>query len=382
MTAAEPTPSRAKALVGSGMLASRQDDFSAARARLQEGIAIGRDLQDLTSLTYALHFLAMGRLLHADHAELRSLVIESVALFRETGDRWGLATALHALGMTAVVTLRFDEARAPFAESLALYRELEDTWGLARVLHYSGEMARFGGDDERARALYEESLALYQELGNQFSAAIVLHNLGYVAQHQGDSRRALACFAEALSRHVKHGDRTNIGHCLGGVAGMVGLLGHPGQAARLFGAAAKLLQTVGVAIWPVDRVDYDANLAAVRDLLGNEAFTTAFAAGQELTLQQALAEAFSTRDAIEISTGVGGAASGGAIPAAEVAFGLTPRESEVLHLLARRATNREIADALSISPRTVMHHVSHILAKLCVTNRRDAAALAVRHRLG
>jgi hypothetical protein len=49
------------------MLAARQDDFPAARARLQEGIAIGRDRQDLTSLTHALHFLAMGSLLHGDH---------------------------------------------------------------------------------------------------------------------------------------------------------------------------------------------------------------------------------------------------------------------------------------------------------------------------
>ena len=47
-------------------------------------------------------------------------------------------------------------------------------------------------------------------------------------------------------------------------------------------------------------------------------------------------------------------------------FGLTPRETEVLRLLARHYTDREIADALSISPRTAMHHVSHILAKLGV----------------
>jgi DNA-binding CsgD family transcriptional regulator len=58
---------------------------------------------------------------------------------------------------------------------------------------------------------------------------------------------------------------------------------------------------------------------------------------------------------------------------------LTPRELEVLHLMVHRATDREIANLLSISPRTVMHHVSHILAKLGVDNRRDAAAWAERH---
>ena len=58
---------------------------------------------------------------------------------------------------------------------------------------------------------------------------------------------------------------------------------------------------------------------------------------------------------------------------------LTAREQQVLHLVARHYTDREIADALSISPRTTMHHVSHILAKLGVTSRRAAAAWAAGH---
>jgi len=64
------------------------------------------------------------------------------------------------------------------------------------------------------------------------------------------------------------------------------------------------------------------------------------------------------------------------------ALGLTYRELEVLQLLTRRATDREIANALSISPRTAMHHVSNILTKLGVTNRRDAAEVAVRLDIG
>ncbi|MGH2618033.1 MAG: ATP-binding protein, partial [Thermomicrobiales bacterium] len=256
----ERSPPRAQALAGLGMLAFPQDDYAVARARLEESIALARDLGDPARLAYALHFRAMGDLLHADHAVLHALVSESVALLRAIGDRWGLATSLCALGMVAIVTQQFDEASTPFAESLALSRDLGDTWGLARVLHYSGELARFRGDGEQARALYEESLTLYHELGHRHTAAIVVHNLGYVAQHEGDPRRGMACFAEALAEHVKHGDRPNIGHCLGGLAGMAGLLGQPAPAARLFGAAAVLFEATGAAIWPIDRVDYERNL--------------------------------------------------------------------------------------------------------------------------
>ena len=63
----------------------------------------------------------------------------------------------------------------------------------------------------------------------------------------------------------------------------------------------------------------------------------------------------------------------------EDTLGLTHREAEVLSLLARGYTNREIAATLVISVKTASVHVSHILGKLRVPNRREAAAVA--HRL-
>ncbi|MFD5324163.1 AAA family ATPase [Streptomyces sp. NPDC127092] len=63
------------------------------------------------------------------------------------------------------------------------------------------------------------------------------------------------------------------------------------------------------------------------------------------------------------------------------AFGLTPREQDVLRLVAEGRTNRQIAEELFISPKTASVHVSNILAKLGVAGRGEAAALAHRLRL-
>ena len=60
------------------------------------------------------------------------------------------------------------------------------------------------------------------------------------------------------------------------------------------------------------------------------------------------------------------------------ALGLTAREAEVLQLVARGFTNREIATTLVISVKTASVHVSHILCKLNATNRTEAAAIAHR----
>ncbi|WP_146765971.1 helix-turn-helix transcriptional regulator, partial [Micromonospora noduli] len=73
--------------------------------------------------------------------------------------------------------------------------------------------------------------------------------------------------------------------------------------------------------------------------------------------------------------GLRGAAGGGA--GADL---LTAREREVLRLVAEGHSNSRIAERLFISPKTASVHVSRIIAKLGVTNRVEAAALA--HRLG
>ncbi|WP_280672386.1 MULTISPECIES: helix-turn-helix transcriptional regulator [unclassified Kitasatospora] len=68
-------------------------------------------------------------------------------------------------------------------------------------------------------------------------------------------------------------------------------------------------------------------------------------------------------------------------PAPTAAFALTPRETDVLRLLTQGWTNRQIAQELFISPKTASVHVSNILAKLEVSGRGEAAALAHRLRL-
>ena len=92
------------------------------------------------------------------------------------------------------------------------------------------------------------------------------------------------------------------------------------------------------------------------------------------------------RARLELGTPVAAAAAGAGVPSAngqedheEIPFGLTPRELQVLTLIAEGATNRQIGQALYMAEKTASVHVSRILTKLGVRSRTQAAAMA--HRL-
>jgi DNA-binding NarL/FixJ family response regulator len=69
------------------------------------------------------------------------------------------------------------------------------------------------------------------------------------------------------------------------------------------------------------------------------------------------------------------------IPLPRTVEGLSPRETEVLGLVAKGSTNREIGETLHIAENTVKNHLRNILDKLHLNNRAQAAAFAVRHGL-
>jgi DNA-binding CsgD family transcriptional regulator len=89
-------------------------------------------------------------------------------------------------------------------------------------------------------------------------------------------------------------------------------------------------------------------------------------------------QALARRGRLDLAPPTPAAAASPATPAAQL--GLTPREAEVLALVAAGRSNRQIAQALFISPKTASVHISNLLAKLGVAGRVEAATIA--HRLG
>jgi non-specific serine/threonine protein kinase len=308
-----------------------------------------------------------------DHRALE-LEAAGLALSREVGDaRWvGLASS--ALGLLMEDQGRFAEARTHHEEALHLFRSTSDALWPPYALNGLGLAAYEQGEIDRAAAYFEDALGEFRASDNTYGAGFVLTNLAKVARARGDFARASVLFAEGLVLRWEHRDMLGITGCLRGLASVAALTDRFERAARLFGAAEALREVVGAPV-PRHHARYDRAVASVRADLGADAFAATWAAGRALPLADAVAEA------MMISSGSTSDALPGDTPSLGEEHGLTPREVGVLRLIAAGHTNPEIAEALFITTRTAQTHVQHILDKLDVSNRAEAAVYATKHGL-
>jgi non-specific serine/threonine protein kinase len=305
---------------------------------------------------------------------------KSAALFRQTEDRFGLAISLAGVGLMTLQQGDMERASALFEEALELYREIGDKWGVSSILSHLGIIPLSQGDHERAARYFEEALALSREVGDRLIGSISLYNLALEESRvQGDHERAAQLYVEGLKLAVEMGDKANAAYCLEGLAGLISERGEPERAARLFGASEALLETVGAPryVQAQARALYERAVEALSSRLGEEAFGAVWSEGRAMTPEQAVEYALSAEEEpTEAPAPEESPADGGQRPAA-----LSRRERQVAVLVARELTNRQIAEELVISERTVATHVHKILQKLGLRSRLQIAAWATEQEL-
>ena len=334
----------------------------------------------------------------------KPLVEESLRQYRACGDLAGIAhTCEHAACVSAAMK-EWERARVFIAEALTTLAAVGDmAWAkraASHVHHFLGYVAWGHNDLVGAEQIFaevvEEQRALAATSGREHPYTCwPLRNLGMIAEERGNRAAAFQFFQASLEHAWRFQEMRCTAWALAGVAGTLAAVGRWHEAARLFGATEAFCNRVGLdflldimyeqaasdlpepwqrepALWRLVP-DGDGIPSSVPDPAVAAAI---WATGRAVPIEEAVAEGlavgFAARPARAAGTPNGAAAVG------SMANALTEREHEVLALLCEHLTDQEIGERLFISPRTVSGHVSHIISKLGVANRREAAAMAAR----
>ncbi|MBE7553309.1 MAG: tetratricopeptide repeat protein [Anaerolineales bacterium] len=365
-------------LIALGVLANIRGDYVEAARFGEEARRLSESRSDKQNLQIALYVLAEAAFAQGEYESALSYDQQAYTLTQETDNRWFMAYVLLSLGHVARALKDYAQARQHYQASHTLADEFDNLEGRAVTLGHLGWVAWLQQEYAEAMQLYQQSLALYREIGDRGGLATSLSGLAETACALGQYQTAQQNFREALeitsamqfvpltlailvgvAQFLGQTDRTEWGVELLALA-----LQHPASDSETKARAQQLL------------AHYEANLSP-------DDFMAAKRRGAssdfEIVTKQILIELAAPVSVEEASSSP---ASERSLPlglhphTSALVDPLTPRELEVLRLIAEGMTNQQIADRLIISVGTAKFYTSQIYGKLNVTSRTQAIARA------
>lgn len=382
-----PPAARATLQTSLGHVVSDLGEYAQAERLYTDALASRRAGEDLGQVAGLLNILGILLQTRGEYELARALHQESLAIRAARNESRGIALSMLNLGRVAYHLGDYDRAAAQEAEAIAILDDLGDQDQIAYACHAIGLTMTRQGQLATAREVLARSEGLFVELGDRFGVAYARQALGQIALLEGDLPAAADLMGRAIDLRREIGYVWGVVDSTEGTGELAARAGRPEMGLRLLLAAGRFRDSLGAPLNAADERRHRATVSRLRRGLGRarsaETATLAAtlsrdrAADLALTLTVELAAADPVDAVPRTSTSMSTAAMTGDA----VAYGLTPREHEVLGLVAEGKSDREIADRLFLSRRTVSEHVRHILGKLETPTRTAATALALRSGL-
>jgi predicted ATPase/DNA-binding CsgD family transcriptional regulator len=292
---------------------------------------------------------------------------EGIALADQLGEPRLAAYGYLHLQLSLASGGRLAEAAAAGSAAAARFTALGDENGLFRLDAQMSQMHAVAGQPEAALARSE--VGLRRADGDLWSFSYLHYTRGLALFQLGQFAQAAAAEHTALAMKAELGDQMGIGHCLEVLAWLAVATGRAERACWLLGAAGALWQRTGrrVSGNPFLEQFHLSAERSVGDALPADRAGLLARRGALVPLEQVVALAVA--DADDLPAPSGQSATPGSPGSPVRAGGLTGRENEIAVLVGHGLSNREIAERLVISKRTVDAHIEHIFAKIGVSSR-------------
>ncbi|MCA9863911.1 MAG: helix-turn-helix domain-containing protein [Thermomicrobiales bacterium] len=363
----------ARALDMFGLVQAGRRAFVEAQAAHSEARALALATGDRAQA--ALSTMHLGQLanVRGGNSAAERAYREAWSLVQGSGDLTAEAVILSNLGEVAARLGRYERALGYYRRS----REILLPLGFADRIAASGvniaEVLLILGDSAAAAPMSEDSVEQFRRLGNRANLAAATYILAAARAAEGRLVDALCAGRESLAIYHQLNDWIDIADTIELVARILLAGGAAETAARLLAGVERLREQDAIARYPL--FDIAAAEADLARSLSPAQRAASKAEGRELARHDLVAEALhvgDVRDGEPLSVLVRHQ-PGTQLRKDEA---LTPRQVEILRLVASGLSNREIGGELGISARTVDRHLTAIFAVLDVDRRSAAVARA------
>lgn len=326
-------------------------------------------------------FNAIGVMSSRTHSfdRARSCHAEALRLWTEAKDRGGMAQALLDIGWQHWDQVEIDAAKQCATKSLHLAQEAGDKRLIAAALYLNATLDSHLGRLDEAIATFERSLATWRDLGDMDSIASTSAGLATVYQQRGEYERAKPMLAEAARLQLRSKSASLTGTLVGLMFLSANIAKEPAQvrdAVRAFGALIAWDEATSIEPSPwLSASSSQGHMAKLAAALEPDDYAQALVEGKNLT----------TAGLLDLVDRVTAPANNSVVQPKPTSHAphddLTPRELEVLRLVAQGMTNAAAANVLTVTPRTINAHLTAIYAKLGVPSRSGAIRYALHHHL-
>jgi predicted ATPase/DNA-binding CsgD family transcriptional regulator len=295
------------------------------------------------------------------YADSRAEGERAVALARSLGGGYLEGFALDQLGHLALKEGDLESAIAHHRASLRSWQAVDAPHGVQHALMNLGLLELESGRGTAARKTFKQSYELAHRSGDRHLLISALQGLGQAAAMAGDAAETERRFGAALTLSHELASDYMLASSLRGLARAAFMRRRLDRGLRLTAAAAAIYAGHTGPLDRYPRQQMDPQVEAARAALGPHLAEAAWHSGSTMDAEAAVAYGLVGEPPLE-----GGVA-------------LSPRERQVVTLLTRGLSNRQIAGALEISERTAEGHVERLRNKLGLANRAQVAAWGVTH---